>query len=324
MIHTIAVLRGGPSSEYEVSLKTGKSVITALQDVYRIIDITIDKQGVWHKEGIEVEPLKVLRGVDVVFNAMHGEYGEDGQVQELLQCLNVPFTGPKKLAAVVSINKVKTKELYESYDIKTPDYRVVEKGEDIHQVAIEMVREFRMPVIVKPADKGSSVGITIATNYKELENAFSVLFENCNVILVEEVIKGKEGTVGVVEGLRDEKLYTLPVVEIIPPSDKNFFDYNAKYGGKTKEICPGNFTQKEKETMKEYARLAHHILGLRHYSRTDFMIHPTRGIFTLETNALPGLTSESLLPKGLEAVGVSYKDFLKHVLETAFKDSKHK
>jgi len=219
---------------------------------------------------------------------------------------------------------VKTKELYESYDIKTPDYRVVEKGEDIHQVAIEMVREFRMPVIVKPADKGSSVGITIATNYKELENAFSVLFENCNVILVEEVIKGKEGTVGVVEGLRDEKLYTLPVVEIIPPSDKNFFDYNAKYGGKTKEICPGNFTQKEKETMKEYARLAHHILGLRHYSRTDFMIHPTRGIFTLETNALPGLTSESLLPKGLEAVGVSYKDFLKHVLETAFKDSKHK
>jgi len=324
MIHTIAVLRGGPSSEYEVSLKTGKSVITTLQDVYKIIDITIDKQGVWHKEGIEVEPIRVLRGVDVVFNAMHGEYGEDGQVQDLLQSLNVPFTGPKKLAAVVSINKVKTKELYESYNIKTPDYRVVEKGEDIHQVAVEMVREFRMPVIVKPADKGSSVGITIATNYKELETAFSVLFENCNVILVEEVIKGKEGTVGVVEGLRDEKLYTLPVVEIIPPSDKNFFDYDAKYGGKTQEICPGNFTQKEKETMKEYARLAHHILGLRHYSRTDFMIHPTRGIFTLETNALPGLTSESLLPKGLEAVGVSYKDFLRHVLETAFKDSKHK
>jgi len=323
MIHTIAVLRGGPSSEYEVSLKTGKSVITTLQDVYRVIDITIDKQGVWHKQGVEVEPIKVLRGVDVVFNAMHGEYGEDGQVQDLLQSLNVPFTGPKKLAAVISINKIKTKEIYESYDIKTPDYRVVEKGEDITSVATEIVREFRMPVVVKPADKGSSVGISVATNFKELESALSVAFQSCNIILIEEHIKGKEGTVGVVEGLRDQALYTLPSVEIIPPSDKNFFDYEAKYGGETEEVCPGNFTQKEKEVMNEYARKAHEILGLRHYSRTDFMIHQTRGIFALETNALPGLTAESLLPKALDAVGITYKDFLVHVIELAHKNSKH-
>ncbi|MDA8611412.1 D-alanine--D-alanine ligase [Candidatus Pacebacteria bacterium] len=325
MSHRIAVLRGGPSSEYDVSLKSGRSVIDTLNNSdadYKIVDITIDKSGKWYKSGIEFSPIEALKEIDLVFNAMHGEFGEDGKVQQLLHSLNKPFTGPKALGAALAMHKAKAKEIYKEYGLKTPKYFVLDKSADIEKSALEIFRAMQMPVIIKPVGSGSSVGISIARDYESLVETLISLFVYSDKLLIEEYIEGKEGTVGVIEKFRNKNIYPLLPVEIIPPKEKDFFDYECKYDGSTEEICPGSFSREESEMMQEAAIKAHEALGLRHYSRTDFIVHPRRGIFVLETNSLPGLTSESLLPKSLEPIGSNYEEFLNHVINLALDEGR--
>ena len=315
----IVVLRGGPSSEFDVSLKTGKSVIDHLREDHEITDVVIDKNGCWFCGGIEKQPNEVVRGKDLVFNAMHGEYGEDGTVQELLENLGVNFTGPKKFGAVISINKPKTKDIYKNLGFKTPHSTVLINDRPIDEIAFDLFRTFPMPVIIKPINKGSSIGISIARDFQSLVDTLTSLFEYSDKLLVEEYISGKEATVGVIDDFRGQRHYALLPVEIRPPKDKEFFDNTCKYDGSTDEICPGNFKINESKEMQEIARAVHEALGLRHYSRTDFIVHPRRGVFILETNSLPGLTNESLMPKGLEPIGSNYKEFLEHIIDIATK-----
>jgi D-alanine-D-alanine ligase len=315
----LIVLRGGPSSEYEISLKTGKSIIDELSNDYHVTDVIIDKNGDWYHQGIQQDPARITRHTDCVINAMHGEYGEDGTVQRLLEKLAVPYTGPRVLGAAISMNKVQTKDIYKKHGIKTPLHAVVERQSDqsIDDITIDLFRKFPMPVILKPVGLGSSVGISIARDFESLKDTLTSLFIRYDKILVEEYIVGKEATVGVLEGFRDNKIYPFLPIEIVPPAGSDFFDADVKYDGSTTEISPGNFTKEEKELMQEWAILAHDILNLRHYSRTDFIIHPRRGIYVLETNSLPGLTAESLLPKSFESVGSNYKEFLDHIIDLA-------
>jgi D-alanine-D-alanine ligase len=319
MAYKVAVLRGGPSSEYDVSLKTGKAVVQALCDTHNVCDIIIDQTGRWYKDGLEVKPATVLRDMDVVFNAMHGEYGEDGKVQQLLESINAKFTGPKAFGAALAMHKAKAKEVYKAHGLKTPLWFVATKTDETELQARDIIKQMPLPVIVKPVDRGSSVGITIARSYHDLVDTLNELYQVSDALLVEEFISGKEGTVGVIEHFRNQEVYPLLPIEIIPPPHKDFFDYECKYDGSTREICPGTFSRAESEAMQRAAITAHRALGLRHYSRTDFMVHPKRGIYVLETNALPGLTNESLLPKALEPIGSSYKAFLEHVIDLAMK-----
>lgn len=313
----IVVLRGGPSSEYEVSLKTGSSIINNLKNLYKIRDVVVDRNGNWIVEGLAIKPHQAVSGCDCVFNAMHGEYGEDGTVQKILEMLKVPYTGPRVLGASISINKVLTKKVYQENGIRTPLHKVIYRDEDVDSIAMKLFRTFPMPVVLKPVASGSSVGVSIARDYKTLRNTLISLFIRYSEILVEEYIEGKEATVGVIDEFRNQKIYPLLPVEIRKPADKDFFDYEAKYSGITKELCPGEFSPAEKELMQQMAQKAHDKLGLRHYSRTDFRVHPRRGIYVLETNSLPGLTPQSLLPKSFEPVGTSYLEFLEHVIELA-------
>jgi D-alanine-D-alanine ligase len=323
----ILVLRGGPSSEYEVSLKTGKSVIEKLSNKYEVTDVVIDKNGDWLVSGLIVKPEVICRNVDCVFNAMHGEYGEDGQVQEILEVLGIPFTGPKRLGAVLSMNKASSKEVYKQHGIKTPLHKVLKKPDTeneeagIEVQAMLVFRTFPMPLIIKPVGLGSSVGIEIVKTYDDLVQTMVKLYEQYDELLIEEYIEGREATVGVIDRFRDDKVYALLPIEIKVSDDYKFFDYDAKYSGGTEEISPGNFSKDESEAMQEVARLAHEVLGLRHYSRSDFIIHPKRGIYILETNSLPGLTEESLLPKSFEPVGSTYEEFLDHVITLALEES---
>ena len=174
----------------------------------------------------------------------------------------------------------------------------------------------RQPFVVKPIGWGSSVGVSIVGGYAAVLAALKALFaDGAPSVLVEEYIRGKEATIGVVEGLRGEALYALPSVEIIAPKD-DFFSYKAKYGGETREICPGNFSRVITEELQRAARVIHRALELRHYSRSDFIVAP-KGIYYLETNTLPGLTKESLMPKSLETIGVPLPDFLSHLVNLA-------
>lgn len=316
----VGVLRGGPSSEYEVSLKTGASVLQTLnREKYEPRDIFIDRAGQWHAQGVGVAPERALHGVDVALNAMHGEFGEDGKVQRILDTLAVPYTGSGADASALAFNKARTKQAVKKFGIRTPRAIVVSMEDaqgGLEDLAFNIFRTFPHPAIVKPVIGGSSVGTTVVNNYHALAWALERAFAVFPQALVEEYIRGREATVGVIDNFRGEKTYALFPVEIVPPAESSFFDYDAKYSGKSLERVPGHFTGSEKEELAAMAKAVHEGLGLSHYSRSDFMLS-RRGIFFLEVNTLPGLTSESLLPKAVEAVGSGLSDFLEHVIGLA-------
>ncbi len=314
----VGVLRGGPSREYEVSLKTGAAMLGALsKERFDARDIFIDKAGVWHLAGRAVEPERVLRQLDAVLIGLHGEYGEDGEVQKVLERHGVPYVGADSFSSYVAMHKALAKARAREAGLKTARDMLVEPANEIPVIAAEIVRTLAQPVVVKPVRWGSSVGISVVAGYAPLVRALEALREaGAEQIIVEEFIRGTEATVGVVEGLRGEPLYTPPPVEIVPPEKAGFFSYDAKYSGASQELCPGRFSRAVSDELMHSARTMHQTLGLRHYSRSDFIVSP-RGIYYLETNTLPGLTSESLLPKSLAAVGVAMPDFLEHLVNLA-------
>jgi len=313
----VGVLRGGPSREHEVSLQSGAAMLANLpSDRYAARDIYIDKQGQWHDRGRATAPERILRQLDVALIGLHGEYGEDGEVQKLLKRFGVPYTGSDSFGSYLAMHKVMSKAHAKEAGLTTPDFRHIEHRGNAEDVVADVIRTFHQPVVVKPIAWGSSVGVSIVGGYVPVFAAVEQLFsDGAKSVLIEEYIRGKEATVGVVEGLRGEKLYALPTVEIIPP-EGDFFSYDAKYSGKTREISPGNFSRTVTEELQHLGRVMHRALGLRHYSRSNFVVSP-RGVYYLETNTLPELTTESLVPKSLAAIGVSFSEFLSHIIGLA-------
>jgi len=318
----VAVLRGGPSNEHEISLQTGHAFVKNFpEERFTVRDIFIDKQGVWHHRGRPVSPEEALRLVDVVVVALHGSYGEDGEVQKVLERFGIPYIGSDPFASFLSAHKILAKEKAKEYGIKTPKYHLIEVGQDVGEAVNGVVRSFLQPVIVKPVFAGSSRGVSVVGGHTDVLAAVEQLFaEGASAVMLEERIRGTEATVGVVEGLRGERLYALPPVEIRPPAHIGFFSYEAKYEGISEEICPGRFSKNESRELMEAARTMHAALGLRHYSRSDFIVAKS-GIYFLETNnaAAVGMTEESLFPKSLAAVGVKFADFLEHLVALALK-----
>jgi len=314
--YRIAILRGGPSDEHEVSLSSGKNIMRTFSPHHSIIDIVIDKDSVWHISGIRVEPAHALKSVDLVLNALHGTYGEDGKVQQILDHVGVPYTGSRALSSALGMHKWRAKKLFKQIGLKTPNAKKVSSGIDISEQALQIFKSFSLPVIIKPISSGSSVGVSVARDLQSLEQALISVFSYCEDAMVEEYIKGKEATCVVVENFRNQKHYAFPPIEIMKHTDIAF-DKDMKYEGKIEERCPGNFSQSEKEAIMQSAINAHVAIGARHYSRSDFIVHPTRGTYILEINTLPGLTETSLLPKALNAVGSNMKDFLEHLIQEA-------
>lgn len=317
----VGVLRGGPSSEYEVSLKSGANVLAALdQEKYQSVDIFIDRTGQWHLYGAPVLPERALRGIDVAFNIVHGEYGEDGTLQRILEAFNIPYTGPSAGVASLAFNKHRTKEAVVPLGVKVAHGVVVDSAKitDLQKTAFNIFRAMPHPMLVKPVIGGSSVGTTKVEHFDALPFALERAFAISPQALVEEYITGREATVGVIEDFRNEKAYALMPIEIIPPAESPFFDYDAKYSGNTIERVPGNFSNSEKQQLAAAAKAVHEGLGLGHYSRSDFIVSK-RGVYFLEVNPAPaiGMTGESLFPKALQAVGASVPHFLDHIINLA-------
>ncbi len=322
----VGVIRGGISSEYDVSLNTGANVLSHLRsdkmnDKYKPIDILIDKNGAWHVNGTPTTVEAVSKKVDVIFNALHGDFGEDGKVQQMLEQWGIPYTGSGPFASAMGYNKVMAKEQFARLGIKTPQHTVINLSDnkDAQQQARSIWQKFGAPWVVKPISSGSSFGVKICKTFPELVDAIAIGINEGSDLLIEEMIKGKEATVGAIEGFRNHSIYTLPPIEIRVPKHKVFFDYDAKYSGISEEICPGNFSNDEKDELRDLASRIHNGLNLSHYSRSDFIVHPKKGIYALEVNTLPGLTDESLTPKALHAVGATMSEFLHHIISLALK-----
>lgn len=313
----VGVLRGGPSREHEVSLRSGAAMLANLpEERYAVHDIYIDREGQWHDRGRPTAPERILRQTDVVLIGLHGEYGEDGEVQKLLERFGVPYAGADSFGSYLAMHKVMAKTRAKEAGLLTPEYRYLEKREDAIEAVKEITRTFHQPVVVKPVGWGSSVGISIVGGYAQVLSAIEKLFDDgAPSVIVEEYIRGQEATVGIVERLRGEALYALPTLEIIPP-EGDFYSLDAKYSDKTKLVCPGNFSRVVKEELQRLAKVIHRALGLRHYSRSDFIVGP-KGVYYLETNTLPGLTAESDLPAALANVGITLREFLTHLVNLA-------
>jgi len=294
----VAVLRGGPSSGYDASLKTGEYVLSALREmseVYEPVDIFISKDGEWHRGGLVHEPHQALEYVDAVWNALHGSYGEDGQVQRVLEGLQIPFTGSGAVASALALNKEMTKRFYREHSLLTPAHELITKENLNKGRLIDIFRNYLHPVIVKPADASGSLEVSLARTFLELEQMVKEILVHSPRVLVEEFIKGNEVSCAVIENAKGERIYALP------PSSQPKFRLEAI----------------ENKRIEEMAKNVHEALGLSHYSSSDFIITPKRKIYILETNSLPVLHEGSLIRQSLHAAGWRPRDFVSHVLRLA-------
>lgn len=315
----IAVLRGGPSQEYDVSMKTGRAVIDALKALgYPLKDITITRKGEWLENGMVRRPEQALEAVDTVFIALHGEYGEDGGIQRVLQRLNLPFTGSNALSSAIAYNKDLTKQHLVNSGVKLPKHKIITKADlpRLDSLVEELNTALGQELFLKPASGGSSIGATHAPTPEVVKASIKAMLDAYDSVMVEEFIRGKEATVAVLEDFRNTPLYALPAIEIVPPNGEPMFSYDDKYNGITDEICPGRFSYHEKSQLEEAARIVHKHLNCSHYSRSDFIVRNGE-VYFLEINTLPGLTNESLVPKAAQAVGLTFNELIDHLIRTA-------
>jgi D-alanine-D-alanine ligase len=315
----VAVVRGGPSSEYEISMSTGTGVIDALKKLgYTVSDIIVSKKGEWLENGMVKRPENALLTTDVVFIAMHGAYGEDGTIQRICERLHIPFTGSNSFPSSLAFNKDNTKRALLSHNIKTPKHVKITKKmtEDIDGLTYLIKNSFGPEYVLKPTSSGSSHGVRMVDSSSALSNAIADMIAESDEFMIEERIRGREATGALLENFRDQALYILPAIEIIPPASHDFFSADVKYTGETTELVPGRFSFSEKAAIAEASALVHTALGLSQYSRSDFMIRDGE-VFFLEVNTLPGLTPQSLFPKAAEAVGLSFTGLIDHLVKTA-------
>jgi D-alanine-D-alanine ligase len=314
----IGVVMGGPSSEHDVSLMTGKNVLKTLQELgHDARQVYITKSGNWlyNNSASAFDPVDICMRHDVMFNAMHGEYGEDGQIQQIFDRCNVRYTGSGTAAAALAMNKIVAKSILGSAGLKLPRGLAFEReGFDAGTAARSVHQMSAPPWVIKPASRGSSVGVVIVRTLPELAHAFEEAFAYDKNVLAEEFIKGREITCGVLENFAGEDTHALHPLEIIPPAGR-FFDYEVKYNGATKEV-PAPFFGDMLRNIKAQAVTAHKALGCRHYSRTDMIIKGTN-IYVLEINTLPGLTSESLFPKQAKLAKIEFPQLLDHLVRLA-------
>ena len=293
----VAVVMGGASAEREVSLDSGRNVLAALKSR------SVDAHAV---DGIPAL-LDALRAGHFarVFNILHGRGGEDGVLQGALQSLGVPCTGSGVLGSALSMDKIRTKQVWEAVGLPTPRYARYCVGDDIGAA----ITRLGLPVVVKPSHEGSSVGITRVRSAADLPAAVELAARYDGELVVEQLIDGEEYTVGVLQG------QALPSIRIVPAGE--FYDYHAKYvADDTKYICPGLHEAGEQE-IRALALRAFVAADCAGWGRVDFMRDRAGKFFLLEVNTTPGMTSHSLVPKAARAVGIEFEELCWRILETS-------
>ena len=341
----ILVLMGGDSAERDVSLVSGEAVVEALKKAgHRVIPVDTSKS--WQvlpnnnihylPEGIktappvmqELKPLdsdvvlkhfesQDLKDVDVIFLALHGGKGEDGTIQALLDLTGKPYTGSGMLASALAMNKDMSKKIFEREKIRTPKWILWELSDSsgISELQKEIKKRFGYPVVVKPDNQGSTIGLTILPKNGNLSEAVNLAGEYSHQILIEEFIPGREITVSVLEN------QALPVIEIVP--EHGIYDYECKYTpGMSKYVCPAELSKKQTKEVQDMAVKAFKVLGCEGYARVDFRLGKDGKFYCLEVNTLPGMTKTSLVPKAAQAAGIEFPQLVDKIVKLALNKKK--
>jgi D-alanine-D-alanine ligase len=290
----IAVLMGGPGSERDVSLATGRGVSKALRSLgVEVVDVDVHD-----------EHFALPKDVDLAFITIHGTFGEDGQLQKILEERSVLYTGDGVEPSRAAFDKILSKEKFLEHNVVTPEWEVVEVGQ--HPT-------ISVPLVVKPARQGSTVGVVIVRNASELDSAMTEAGRYDRKLLIEKFVPGRELTIGV---LGDQ---ALPILEIIPKG--GFYDFNNKYpflnpqgGGGAEHVCPAKIDPNKTKQIQEQALHAFRALGLVVYGRVDVLLPDSGEPFVLEVNTIPGMTEASLLPEAAAAAGINYVDLCARII----------
>jgi D-alanine-D-alanine ligase len=292
----IAVLMGGPGSERQVSLKSGEGVVAALRSLgAEVVPVVVDDAS-----------FVVPPGIDIAFNVIHGTFGEDGQLQRLLEARGLRYTGEGIAGSELAIDKIATKQRLRARGVPTPGFAVVRAGERPTLVP---------PLVIKAPREGSSVGVFIVREPGQLAAAMQEAVQFADELLVEEFVVGRELTVGVVGG------EVLPVIEIRPKKAGEFYDFANKYNflnpqaAGADHLCPAPLSPETTARVQAVALAAHRALELEVYSRVDLLLDAQEQPLVLEINTIPGMTPVSLLPEAAGAAGISYPELCRRILE---------
>ena len=300
----VAVLLGGTSFEREVSLKSGAGVLAALQQQ------GIDAQAFDPGE----RQLDELRAFDRAFIALHGRHGEDGTIQGALELLRIPYTGSGVMASALGMDKWRSKLLWQAAGLSTPKFALLNEHSDFDAIEAEL----GLPLFVKPANEGSSIGISMLKEAGQLRAAYQFAKQYDNVVIAEAAILGGEYTVAILDESTptDPKTPALPIIKIEPAND--FYDYEAKYlSAETIYKCPCGLSKAHEEALQQQALTAFRVIGCRGWGRVDFLLDNDGKAHFLEVNTAPGMTDHSLAPMAARAAGISYESFVQRVLALA-------
>ncbi|ENW25490.1 D-alanine-D-alanine ligase [Acinetobacter lwoffii NCTC 5866 = CIP 64.10 = NIPH 512] len=300
----VAVLLGGKSAEREVSLDSGTAVLEALV-----------RSGV-NAEAFDPQQRSVteLVNYDRAFIVLHGRGGEDGQIQGVLEWLNVPYTGTGVQGSAIGMDKVKTKQVWQGSELPTAPYRIVTKDSD----ATDIVNALGLPLIIKPVHEGSSIGMSKVEKIEDFAEAIAKATEHDAVVMAEKWITGREYTIVVLNG------QALPVIRLEPPQDVAFYDYEAKYNRNDVQYgIPCGLTEAEEQQLKALSLRAFQAVGASGWGRIDAMQDEQGNFWLLEVNTVPGMTSHSLVPKAAAAVGYSFDELCVAILEQTLIGSAH-
>lgn len=298
---------GGTSTEAEISRQTGTAILKALQS-----------KG-YNAEGMELNPTTFAEdirksGCAMVFNAIHGKFGEDGMIQGTLDMLGIPYTGSGVLASAVTMDKAASKRVFVAEGISTPRSQTFHAFEMKHNLVAEIEKNFSWPVVVKAASQGSSIGVYIVETHEELEKSLQEAFSYNDEVLVEEFIKGRELTVAVWGD--DEAKEAFPIIEITTTSGR--YDYESKYTkGASTHIIPMPVSDAKTKEIQDLAIKTFTACGCRGVARVDMMLGPDEKPYVIEVNSVPGMTELSLVPDAARAMGVEFPELCERILEMA-------
>jgi D-alanine-D-alanine ligase len=312
----VAVLMGGPSSEHDVSLKSGENVLKQIdRNDYDSFGVRITREGEW-----EIQPGDLRHEADVAFIALHGTYGEDGTIQSILDAVNLPYTGSHALPSALAMNKYLTLRLLQENGFVIPHSFLISRSDwnrNPFKIFDQIKNYIGYPMVVKPNANGSSVGVHIVGSRGELVGALESIFEFSREALAQNLIVGRELTCGVLDHGWPDSAFPLMPTEIIPKVSP-FFDYRAKYEpGGSEEITPARLPQPFVDSIRRTATNVHKAVGASGFSRTDFMLDRNGRAYVLEINTIPGLTTQSLIPKAAEATGIGFPDLIDRIITAA-------
>ena len=297
----IGLLVGGDSPERDVSLSSGKAIHKALELLGNNVIVLDTFNGIRSLES------KILN-VDLIFNGLHGGDGENGNVATYLESLNIPFTGSDQDSSKICMDKDLSKKLVSDKGIGTPNWIASSSLPSESQL-----ESLGLPIIVKPNDQGSTIGLSLVKDKIEIDSAFKIASNFADSVMFESFILGKEITVPIIGS------NSYSIVEIVPK--KNLYDYECKYtAGMSEYFCPADIDDNLSNKIKNIALRIHNLLRCRHYSRVDFLLDKNNKIWFLEINTLPGMTKTSLLPKSLSADGFSFNDVIQMIIDEALKN----